>query len=242
MVYSSIKSEVSSEVNLLKFPSDLFLSSSLPLLLLFLLFLSFSLLLCSHPSLIQRKQYFRPRSSSSVEAGSHSNCDEEAVDVQQLHPVTAAPLGHLSLSAPPTLHILAARVATARRRAFCRRTWRRSAPSALLVKPSLTPVPSRGVTLQMAAGWAAATQTCCHGVSATPEGPRQHLPSQSGMEPGQANIFTAPHASVTQLGNHPLPLSCLYLLPSLFTARCELLGTGYPVIFSPGAEKVRLEN
>ncbi len=36
-----------------------------------------------------------------AEAGSHPNCDEEAIDVQQLHPVTDALLSHLSLSAPP---------------------------------------------------------------------------------------------------------------------------------------------
>lgn len=44
-----------------------------------------------------------------ADAGSHSNCDEEAIDVQQLHPVTDTLLSHLSLSdplSPPTLHIL----------------------------------------------------------------------------------------------------------------------------------------
>lgn len=43
---------------------------------------------------------FHPRLLD-AEAGSHSNCDEEAIDVQQLHPVTDTLLSHLSLSAPP---------------------------------------------------------------------------------------------------------------------------------------------
>lgn len=143
---------------------------------------------------------------------------------------------------PPTQHILLKSTGSVDR--DCRAlgllsphmAW--SAPSALLVKPSLTPISCLGcrVTLQMAAGWVAAIETCCHHVTATPEGPQQHLPSQSAMEPSQPNIFMPPDASVTQLGNHPLPLSCLYLLPSSLQRNGKLLGRDYPAIFSPGTE------
>ena len=64
---------------------------------------------------------------------------------------------------PPTLHIL--QKSTGSLDCDCRPPGLLSphmvlsAPLALLVKPSLTPIPRRGcgVTLQMAAGWAAAT-------------------------------------------------------------------------------------
>ncbi|CAB1413846.1 unnamed protein product [Pleuronectes platessa] len=55
-----------------------------------------------------------------------------------------------------------------------------------------------------------------------PEGLQQHLPSQLAMEPSQPNVFMPLDATVTQLSNHPLPLSCLYLLPLLFAAQCSL--------------------
>lgn len=112
---------------------------------------------------------FHPRLLD-AEAGSHSNCDEEAIDVQQLHPVTDTLLSHLSLSAPPpplsppNLRILSEKhwhprpwLQTAGPFLSPHMAW--SAPSALLVRPSLTPIPRRrcGVTLQMAAGWAQAT-------------------------------------------------------------------------------------
>lgn len=71
---------------------------------------------------------FHPRLLD-AEAGSHSNCDEEAIDVQQLHPVTDTLLSHLSLSAPPPTpqpahpphpfwKALASSTVTADRRAF----------------------------------------------------------------------------------------------------------------------------
>lgn len=80
-------------------------------------------------------------------------------------------------------------------------------------------------------------QTCYHRLMATPEGPQQHLPSQLAMEPSQPNIFMPPDASVTQLGNHPLPLSLVFIsYPSFLQPNNKLLGKGYPVIFSPSTE------
>lgn len=89
-----------------------------------------------------------------------------------------------------------------------------SAPPALLVKTcsAFIPLCQCRVTLEVAAGWAAAMENPPPSRHVHAWGPQQHLLSQSVMESSQHNIFIPPDTSVPQLGNHPLPPSCLYRL------------------------------
>lgn len=115
----------------------------------------------------------------------------------------------------------------------------RCAPRALLVKPSLTPIPHRGcgVALHMAAGWAAA-------MANLPPQPHGHawgpaatsaLTIDDGAEP-------AKHIHATGRQRHSAGQSSssflllLSLTPSSLQPNGKLLGRGYPVIFSPSAE------
>lgn len=94
-----------------------------------------------------------------AESSSHSNCNKEAIDAQQLHPVTNVLLGYLSLSTPPRPTHPSHRLEKLWHPQpwwlqitgpFCRRTC----CEALLVRRSLTFIPlcRREVTLDVAAG------------------------------------------------------------------------------------------
>lgn len=123
-----------------------------------------------------------------------------------------------------------------------------SVPSALLVKPFDSSPLLLDVKWHLR--WQLVgqqpLQTCCYCVMATPEGLQQHLPSQLVMELSQPNIFMREDAIVTQLSNHPLPLSHLYLLPLLFAAQWQAIKKWLPCNFLPQAlnchQKVCFEN
>lgn len=131
---------------------------------------------------------------------------------------------------------LASSTMTGGRKTFCSHTWGK--PMALLVKLSMTPIPCHrcGVTLQMAAGWAAATANL--------------LPLMKVCLRAYSNICPhnhrwSPASRTYSCHRTPASLRCAIILflslafvscPSSLQPSGKLLVTGYSTIFSLSTE------
>lgn len=170
-------------------------------------------------------------------AGSHSNCDDGSSCILRPLLCSSICLCQLILS-PPILHSLLKGAGSLDHQAFCCHTWHHespgpfwSGPFCLLFLAEDVKWPSTWQPFEQQ------SQQTCSRFLASPEGPRQHLFTQSEMGLSQPNILMVLDAGVILFPlflsqNPPLcsPAGCYKRRP------CNLL----PML--NGHQKVRLEN